>query len=69
MLGFDLPGAHFEMIATHMTWNRTFVDKYFPSRKTFTILRDPTTLLESSWKYYYILMRNSIAGWKKGRVE
>ena len=64
MLGFDLPGAHYEMIATHMTWNKTFVDKYFPSRKTITILRDPTTLLESSWKYYYILMSNPTV-WKK----
>ena len=26
MLGYGLPGAHFELIANHMTWNKSFVD-------------------------------------------
>ena len=70
MLGFDLPGAHYEMITNHMTWNETFIRTYMPKNATkITILRNPATLLESSWKYYYIVFKNSIAGWDKRKGD
>ena len=46
-----------------MTWNKSFVDSIISPRKTITILRDPTTLLESSWKYYYTVFKNK--NWEK----
>ena len=30
MTGYGLPGAHYELIATHMTWNKSFVDSQVP---------------------------------------
>ena len=59
MEGYGQPGAHFEFIATHMTWNKSFVDATIKQpRKTITLLRDPTTLMESTWKYYYTVFKN-----------
>ena len=37
-----------------MTWNQTFIETTLPKATKVTILRNPTTLLASSWKYYYI---------------
>ena len=47
--------AHYDMILTHMTWNRSFVEAVIRPQTTFTILRNPTTQLISSWTYYYSL--------------
>ena len=53
-LGWGRPGAHYEILANHMTWNETFIETTLPKATKVTILRNPTTLLASSWKYYYI---------------
>ena len=55
ILGIDYPGAHYELLANHMTYNKKFIDQWFDPTKTkkLTILRNPVTLLLSSWKYYY----------------
>ena len=63
ILGYGLPGAHYELVANHMTWNKNFIDKNFPSdAKKITILRNPATLFESSWKYYYTVFNQKILG-------
>jgi len=71
MAGYGKPGAHFEMIATHMTWNKTFVDQIIPKRQrlTFTILRNPTNQLESSWKFYYPFFDKRGKIWPKQRTD
>lgn len=56
MAGYGERGAHYEMIANHMTWNGSFVDQTISPRNerfTFSILRSPTTQLESAWKFFY----------------
>ena len=67
MAGYGEPGAHYEMIATHMTWNASFVNSVIPKdeRVTFTILRNPTTQLESSWKFYYPFFNTKGEVWSK----
>ena len=61
ILGYGLPGAHYELVANHMTWNKNFIDKNFPSdAKKITILRNPATLFESSWKYYYTVFNQNV---------
>ena len=37
-----------------MTWNQTFIETTLPEASKITILRNPTTLLASAWKYYFI---------------
>jgi galactosylceramide sulfotransferase len=70
LVGYGLPGAHFDLAANHMTWNSTFIANNFPKNtKKITILRNPATLFESSWKYYYILMKNPIWGGKRKGAE
>ena len=66
--GYGEPGAHYEMIATHMTWNASFVESVIPKtsdRLTFTILRSPTTQLESSWKFFYPWFNDRGKVWPK----
>ena len=63
ILGYGLPGAHYELVANHMTWNKNFIDKNLPSdAKKITILRNPATLFESSWKYYYTVFNQKVLG-------
>lgn len=63
ILGYGLPGAHYELVANHMTWNKNFIDKNLPSdAKKITILRNPATLFESSWKYYYTVFNQTVLG-------
>lgn len=62
VIGWGRPGAHYEVLANHMSWNSTFIETTFPSdTKKITILRDPVTLLASSWKYYYTVLYPSLA--------
>jgi len=60
MLGMEYPGAHYELLANHMTYNKKFIDKWFDPTKTkkLTILRNPVSLLVSSWKYYYSIFKH-----------
>ena len=54
IIGYGLPGTHYGLVANHMTWNRNFIeDNLPPDTKKITILRNPVSLFESSWKYYY----------------
>ena len=54
IIGYGLPGTHYELVANHMTWNRNFIEEILPpDTKKITILRNPVSLFESSWKYYY----------------
>ena len=63
ILGFGQPGAHYELVANHMTWNKDFIDKNLPfNAKKITILRNPATLFESSWKYYYTVFNQPVLG-------
>ena len=63
ILRYGLPGAHYELVWNHMTWNKNFIDKNFTSNgKKTTILRNPATLFESSWKYYYAVFNQTLLG-------
>ena len=54
IIGYGLPGTHYGLVANHMTWNQNFVENNLPpDTKKITILRNPVSLFESSWKYYY----------------
>ena len=54
MIGFGRPGAHFDMIHTHMTWNEHFVKNHMPNDTyKFSIIRHPVSHLTSSWKYFF----------------
>ena len=63
VLGYGLPGSHYELVANHMTWSRKFIEQNLPSDvKKITILRNPATLFESSWKYYYTVFDQKALG-------
>ena len=54
MIGFGRPGAHFDMIHNHMTWNEKFVKDHMPiDTFKFSIIRHPVSHLTSSWKYFF----------------
>ena len=54
VIGFGRPGAHFDMIHNHMTWNENFVKDHMPiDTFKFSIIRHPVSHLTSSWKYFF----------------
>ena len=54
MIGHGRPGAHFDMIHNHMTWNEKFVNDHMPNDTfKFSIIRHPVSHLTSSWKYFF----------------
>ena len=54
VIGFGRPGAHFDMIHNHMTWNEKFVKDHMPNDTfKFSIIRHPVSHLTSSWKYFF----------------
>ena len=69
IIGIDYPGAHYELLANHMTYNKDFIDKWFDSKvtKKITILRNPVSQLVSSWKYYYKIFRHP--AWPRKRTS
>ena len=69
IIGIDYPGAHYELLANHMTYNKKFIDKWFDKKvtKKITILRNPVTLLVSSWKYYYKVFHHPT--WQRKRTS
>ena len=71
ILGIDYPGAHYELLANHMTYNKKFIDEWFDPAKTkkLTILRNPVSLLVSSWKYYYSIFKHPTWPKKKSTQE
>ena len=68
MIGQNLPGAHYELVTNHMTYNQPFINRMFPNAKKISILRNPVSHLKSSWTYYYKLFANN-PHWEKVESE